>query len=195
MSETTALTRYQSTYVAKKALFSFLGSSFRLFDSSGNLAFFVKQKAFKLKEEITVFSDEAMQDAQLRIQARSIMDVSATYDVTDANTDETVGALQRKGLKSIIRDEWAILDADGAEVGKVLEDSGALALLRRFIKLIPQTFNVTIGDKQVGVIKQQFNPFILAYDVDFTAASDGDIDPRLVVAAVVLLLAIEGRQQ
>lgn len=195
MSETTALTRYQSTYVAKKALFSFMGSSFRLFDSSGNLAFFVKQKAFKLKEEITVFADEAMQDAQLRIKARSIMDVSATYDVTDANTGETVGALQRKGLKSLIRDEWAVLDTDGAEVGKVLEDSGALAILRRFFPIIPQTFNVSIGDKQVGVIKQQFNPFILAYDVDFTAASNDDIDPRLVVASVVLLLAIEGRQK
>jgi uncharacterized protein YxjI len=195
MSETTALTRYQSQYVAKKALFSFLGSSFRLFDQSGNLSFFVKQKAFKLKEEITVYADEGEKDAQLRIKARSIMDVSATYDVTDANSGEVVGALQRKGLKSILRDEWAILDTDGNEVGKVIEDSGALALLRRFIKLIPQNFDVSVGDTKVGQIKQHFNPFMLAYDVDFSSDPGGKLDPRLAVAAVVLLLAIEGRQK
>ena len=195
MSETTALTRYKSQYVAKKALFSFLGSSFRLFDSNGNLVFFIKQKAFKLKEEITVFADEAMKEPQLRIKARSIMDVSATYDVTDANSGEVVGAMQRKGLRSLIRDEWAILDTEEVEIGKVIEDSGALALLRRFIKLIPQTFHVKIGDTQIGEIKQRFNPFILAYDVDFTADTNSDVDPRLAVAAVVLLLAIEGRQK
>ena len=195
MSDPSALTRYQNTYVAKKQFFNFLGSAFRLFDSGGRLAFFVKQKAFKLKEEITVFADEEMRDAQIRIKARSIIDVSATYDVTDANTGESVGALRRKGFKSIFRDEWTVLGRDGEPIGQVIEDSGLLALLRRFIRLIPQTFHVTIGAKQVGSIKQRFNPFILAYDVDFSASTGDDIDPRLVVASVVLLLAIEGRQQ
>ena len=129
MSESTALSRYQSRYLAKKAFFNFLGSSFRLFDTSGNLVFFVKQKAFKLKEEITVFADEGQSDAQLRIKARSILDVSATYDVTDANTGEGVGALQRKGLKSILRDEWVILDTEGSPVGSIKEDSTLFALL------------------------------------------------------------------
>ena len=196
MSKSTALSRYQSRYLAKKAFFNFLGSSFRLFDTSGNLVFFVKQKAFKLKEEITVFADEGQSDAQLRIKARSILDVSATYDVTDANTGEGVGALQRKGLKSILRDEWVILDTEGSPVGSIKEDSTLFALLRRFLSnLIPQTFLITIGSKQVGRIKQRFNPFILGYDVDFSAAEDGEMDPRLAVASVVLLLAIEGRQK
>lgn len=196
MSETTALARYQSHYVAKKAFLSFMGSSFRLFDQSGQLAFFVKQKAFKLKEEITVFADEGMKEPQLRINARSIIDISATYDVVDAATDEGVGALQRKGLKSLLRDEWSILDTDGIEVGRIVEDSGFLALVRRFLSnLIPQTFHVTMGEQQVGVIKQRFNPFLLSYDVDFSAAQAGGLDPRLGVAAVVLLLAIEGRQK
>ena len=196
MSETTALARYPSHYVAKKAFPSFMGSSFRLFDSSGQLAFFVKQKAFKLKEEITVYADEGMKESQVRINARSIIDVSATYDVVDATTEERVGALQRNGLKSILRDEWSILDTDGIEVGRIKEDSGFLALIRRFLSnLVPQTFHVTMGEQQVGVIKQRVNPFLLSYDVDFGAAQAGGLDPRLGVAAVVLLLAIEGRQK
>ena len=195
MSESTALSRYSKRYLAKKAIFSFLGSAFRLYDEAGQLRFYIKQKAFKLKEEITVYADEGQTQAMLRIKARSIMDVSATYDVTDANNGEVVGALQREGLKSIFRDEWNLLDADGALIGKVKEDSGIMALIRRFlIKIIPQTFRVTMDGAEAGIIKQRFNPFALQYDVDFTPAS-AELDPRLEVATVVLLLAIEGRQQ
>ena len=190
----TALSRYQATYVAKKALFSFLGSAFRLYDSSGQLAFYVKQKAFKLKEEITVYADEGEKEAMLSIKARSMVDFSATYDVTDSHSGELVGSMRREGVKSMLRDEWTLLDSGGHEIGKVKEDSGIMALIRRFfLKIIPQTFRVTVGDAEVGTIAQKFNPFQLGYDVDF-ARADGQLDPRLSVATVVLLLAIEGRQ-
>ena len=43
MSESTALATYKSHYVAKKALFSFLGAAFRLYTPEGELAFFVKK--------------------------------------------------------------------------------------------------------------------------------------------------------
>ncbi len=195
MSTSTALTRYQDRYTAKKALFAFMGSEFRFFAPDGGLAFFVKQKAFKLKEEITVFGDEAQKQAMLRIKARGIGDFAGTYDVVDAATGETVGALKREGLKSLLRDEWTVLDAGGALIGKIQEDSGVLALLRRFIKLIPQRFAVTVGGEPAGDIQQRFNPFALVYDVDFSKDTGGRLDRRLAVAAVTLLLAIEGRQQ
>lgn len=191
---TTALSRYSSRYVANKAMFSFLGSSFRIMGPEGNLRFFVKQKAFKLKEEITVFSDEKQTDAVLGIQARGIGDFSGAYDISDKKSGEALGAMKREGLKSMLRDEWAVLDTSGAQVGKVQEDGSAMALLRRFLPIIPQSFTVTIGDKQVGSVKQRFNPFQLVYDVDLEGASAEDLDPRMGVAAVVLLLAIEGRQ-
>lgn len=191
---TTALSRYSSRYVANKALFSFMGNAFRILGPEGNLRFFVKQKAFKMKEEITVFADEGQTDAVLGIKARGIGDFSAGYDVTDRKSGEVVGALKREGLKSMLRDEWTLLDKGGAPIGKVQEDSGGMALLRRFLPIIPQSFHVWIGDKQVGAIKQRFNPFQLVYDVDLEAAGADDLDPRLGVAAVVLLLAIEGRQ-
>ena len=193
MSESTALTPYKSQYVAKKKLFTFLGAAFRLFTSDGELAFFIKQKAFKLKEQITVYKDEGQTDAMLTIKARKVLDVSATYDVTDAKSGEQVGALQRKGLKSIFMDEWSILDNAGEVIGSIKEASALMAMLSRLVKLIPQTYTISIGETAVGTIKQRFNPFILSYDVDF--GSDGKLDPRTGVAAVVLLLAIEGRQQ
>jgi hypothetical protein len=128
------------------------------------------------------------------IKARSISDFSGGYDIIDAQTDTPIGAGQRNGMKSMFKDEWNILDADGAEIGKVVEQGGAFAVLRRFIKLlqwIPQKYEVTYMGEPVGTIKQQFNPFTLAYDVDFKEGTD--FDPRLGVGMVVLLLAIEGK--
>lgn len=190
----TALTRYQSTYVAKQALFNLFGNTFRLFNADGSLAFYVKKKMFKLREDIVIYADEAEKEPMLRIKARSILDVSATYDISDAVTGESLGAMKRKGLKSIIRDEWAILGAGDAEVGTLIEDSGAMALLRRFFPIIPQTFNVSLGGEAVGVLKQRFSLFGLNYDIDFSKDNAGKLDRRMVVAITVLILAIEGRQ-
>ena len=62
------------------------------------------------------------------------------------------------------------------------------------LPIIPQTFAIRIGETAVGMIKQRFSLFRLVYDVDFSSAPAGSLDPRLGVAGVVLLLAIEGRQ-
>jgi len=190
----TALTPYGDRFVARKAFFKVFGNTFRIFGPEGNLRFYVKQKAFRLKERITVYADEGQKQAMLGIQARQVLDISAVYDITDLATGDKVGAMRRKGLKSIIRDEWSILGPTDAEVGTVKEDSGLLALIRRFLtNLVPQTFVVTLHGRPAGQIKQRFNPFILTYDVDF-AAAQGGLDPRMGVAMTVLLLAVEGRQ-
>lgn len=47
-----------------------------------------------------------------------------------------------------------------------------------------------------ATVKQAFNPFVLKCRVDFSADPGGRmLDCRLALASVVLLLAIEGRQQ
>lgn len=194
--ESTALTRFSGNhFYAKKKFLSFLSPKFYIFGpDEERLRFFVKQKAFKLKEAIKVYGDEDMTDEQLRIQARDIMDFSGTYDVTTPE-GEHVGALKREGMKSMIRDEWKILDSDDNIIGKIEEDSMGMALLRRFLSdLVPQTFHVTVGDEHVGTFDQRFWPFSPRYDIDFSNNS-GALDPRLGIAAVVLLLAIEGDQE
>lgn len=184
-------------FTARRSFFSFLGPEFRFFGSDGALALFVKQKAFRLKEEITAFRDEGKTQPVLRIQARSIMDTRGAYDVTDASTGERVGVCKRQGLKSIIRDTWEIHGADDTLVGTLAEDSLALALVRRFLlkAWLPQTFTLTSPEGTVlGRLKQRFNPFVIVYDADFGEAGPNAVDTRLATAATVLILAIEGRQ-
>ena len=182
-------------FVAKRAFFNFLGIRFRIF-VGGQLAFFVKQKAFRLKEDIPVYTDESQTQPRLQIKARSIIDFSATYDVTDVESGQVIGALKRKGVKSFLRDEWHILDPDGSTLAQVQEESLVMALIRRVLfNLIPQRFIVSRGSVQLGTMKQRFNPFLHVYDVDLHATDNDELNPRLGIAAAVLLLAIEGRQK
>ncbi len=183
-------------YVARRKVLAAFTPKFHVYDPMGNLVAYVEQKAFKLKEDITVFGDEQKTRPLLKIKARQILDISAAYDVTDAASGQKVGALRRKGLKSILRDEWTVLDVTDKEIGKIEEDSALMATLRRFLSnLIPQSFHVEMQGQPAGIIKQHFNPFVLKHTVDLSADTGRRFDRRLALAAVVLLLAIEGRQQ
>jgi hypothetical protein len=169
---------------------------FHVYDPMGNLVAYVEQKAFKLKEDITIFADEQKRQSLLIIKTRQILDFSAAYDVSDARTGAKVGALRRKGLKSILRDEWIILDADEQEIGHIQEDSTLLATLRRFLSnLIPQHYVIELHGQPSGEIKQEFNPFVLKHRVDLRRDTGRRLDRRLALAAVVLIQAIEGRQE
>ena len=183
-------------YYSRKSFFKLFGGEIRIYDESrSRVLFFVKQKAFKLKEELTVFADETMGRELLKIKARSVLDFGATYDVTDVASGQTVGALRRRALRSIMRDSWEILGPDDQNLGSLGEDSMFMAFLRRFLTaLIPQSFSIEIGGADVALIKQTFNPFIAQFRVDFSMDSAGRLDRRLGIAAVVLLQIIEGRQ-
>lgn len=184
-----------SQYLVQKKFFKLLGGEFRIFDSQGRLVLFSRMKAFKLREDIRVYADESMSTEVLAIHARQIFDISATYDVIDSSANTIIGSLRRKGMKSILRDEWLILDENEREIGTIKEDSMGLALVRRFLtNLVPQTYHAEIGGSQVCVYKQNFNPFTLKFQVSFDANYGHLYDRRIALAAAILLGAIEGRQ-
>jgi len=183
------------SYMIRRKVLKIIGASFHVYNPTGGLEFYVKQKGFKLKEDIRIYTSEDMTKEVISIQARNVIDFSAIYDVIDSATFEKVGSLRRKGLKSIFKDEWLILDCNDNEVGNIKEDSTALALVRRFLtNLIPQTFEGVLNFKKVFEFRQKFNPFIQKIDIDFSFDREKTLDRRLGIAAAVLLCSIEGRQ-
>ncbi|AIQ22995.1 hypothetical protein NYE25_30170 [Paenibacillus sp. FSL E2-8871] len=181
-------------YIIRKKVFSIMGAKLHIYDNAEQLVLYSQMKAFKLKEDIALYTDESMQKELLRIKARNAIDFSAVYDVHDSETGEHVGALRRKGLKSILKDEWTILDHHDQEIGKIKEDSTAMAILRRFISIIPQKYNIEMNDTTIPTFKQNFNPFVTKIIADFSEDPKGMLDRRLGLAAGILLCAIEGKQ-
>lgn len=181
-------------YLLKRQVFALAGK-FRFYEPGGKLVLFSEQKMFKLREDIRVFSDESKSQEVLMIKARQFIDFSAAYDVVDSATGQKIGALRRKGLASMLRDEWEILDVSDNVIGKLFEDSMGLALVRRFLTgLVPQNYDITMGTDRVADLKQNFNPFKYELNLDFSMDINHRLDRRLGVAAGILLAAIEGRQ-
>jgi hypothetical protein len=179
-------------YRIRRKVLKLFGASFHVYDGEQIVAF-CNQKAFKLREDIRLYADESQQQELIWIRARQVIDFAACYDIVDSASQQKVGALRRKGLASILRDSWEVLDNDDQPIGKCQEDSAGMALLRRFINLIPQTFALAGPKGGAATFKQRFNPFI--YSLEVSVPPDVAIDRRLVFATAVLLAAIEGRQQ
>ena len=106
----TAFTR--NYYLFRRKVWKIFGGAFHIYDDQGQLLFYSKQKAFKLKEDFRIYSDESMSQELLTIRTPRILDIGATYYVDDATTGERVGALRRRGFKSIVKDEWIFLSRD-----------------------------------------------------------------------------------
>ncbi|HEX8235778.1 MAG TPA: hypothetical protein VF600_07460 [Abditibacteriaceae bacterium] len=185
-------------YLVRRKLLKLVGAAFYVDDPSGNVVLYANQKGFKLKEDIRLYTGEDMTKEMITIRARNILDISATYDVTDATTGEKLGALRRKGFKSMIQDEWIFLDAQDREMGTLQEESMVLALIRRFIDFatffLPQQYNAKLGGREVATYKQTKNPLLIKIQVDFSPDTGGVLDRRLGLAAAILLSAIEGKQ-
>lgn len=182
-------------YLLKRQVFALTGK-FRVYDPTENLVLFSEQKMFRLREDIRVYSDESKAQEVLIIKARQIIDFSAAYDVIDALSGQKAGALRRKGWRSLLRDEWEILDANDQPVGMLFEDSMGRALLRRFLlgTFLPQNYDVTIGTQVVADIRQRFNLFAYRLDLDFSMDTGRKFDRRMGIAAAILLATVEGKQ-
>lgn len=183
-------------YTVRKKVLKLFGAAFHIYAGEEHLIMYANLKAFTLKEDIRLYTDETMTQEILTIKARNIIDLAATYDVYDTETGNKLGSLRRKGLKSILKDEWLFLDVHDKEIGSIKEDNMALALVRRFIlSLIPQTYEGEINGVPVCTFKQNVNPLVTKINVEYRREAEGLLDKRIGIAAAVLLCAIEGKQK
>ena len=182
-------------YLLRRQVFALTGK-FRVYDPAENLVLFSEQKMFRLREDIRVYADETKTQELLIIKARQIIDFSAAYDVIDSTTNEKVGVLRRKGWRSLLRDEWEVLDANDQLRGMLFEDSVGLAMLRRLLlgSLLPQNYDLTLGETRVADLRQIFNPFRYELTLDFSMDASHLLDRRIGIAAGILLATIEGKQ-
>lgn len=184
----------QDRFIARQKVFAFAPQFFFL-DQNGNTLAYLCKKVFTWKDEIRIFTDPGQTMELLSIKARKIIDWGTAFDVTDSINRQKVGVLKRRAWKSLVRKEWTIMDANDQEIGRVQEDSLFLATVRRYlINIIPQTYSFELGGQAVGTAKQNWNFFAPKMEVDFTDDPGKRLDRRLVAAAIVLLMAIEGRQ-
>ena len=177
--------------------------------ASGQEVGYIKMKAWKLREDVRLFSDRSQQREIMQIHARQIIDFGATYDVTDSTTGQPAFALRRKGLKStFVRDHWDILNTAGEVFGSVQETSSVLAIARRWLEIlpfgdfialifafIPQTYTISVaqadGSQAVaGTVVHRKNPVIVKMLLD-TSTAQVAASPLVTMAATAMLAIVD----
>ena len=186
-------------YTIRRKILKLVGGAFHILDDAGTVLAYSKMKAFKLREDIRLYTDESMTTELLTINARQIVDFAAAYDVRDARSGEKIGALKRKGMRSLLRDHWIIMDANDVEIGEVMEDEMALAVMRRLVGglgsiIAPQRYHIEMGGRTVATGQQNRNPFLYRVELDFTPDPERTLDRRMGMAIGLLLAAAEGKQ-
>ncbi len=81
-------------------------------DAGGQLIFYVKRKAFKLKEAVTVYADAAQTVPLYTIAADRVLDFSAQYHFTDTQ-GRIIGSVKRQGMKSLWKARYEVQTAGG----------------------------------------------------------------------------------
>jgi hypothetical protein len=180
----------QSHYIIRRRFWSVFERVFRVFTGDGQLIMYIQHPLLALREEFMIYADEAKTRPLLKVKSRQVIAINFSYEISDAQTGELLGSVQKKGLRSIVRDKFLILDPGGAEIGYA-EEQGA-SLLRRLFPLLTSKHAIFAGGHQVAFIRQRFRWFTKEFTVDTQPSS---LDPRFVLAVALLALIAEARRE
>ena len=104
-------------------------------DAGGNLVYYVKQKVFKLKEEVTVFADREQTQPLYKINADRVIDFSARYHFSDT-AGNALGSVKRQGMKSLWKASYDILDDEEIAM-TIVQENPWIGVVDSILEQIP----------------------------------------------------------
>lgn len=113
-----------------------LASDFTITDYSGNSLAYVRQKMFKLKEDVVVYNDESKSQENFRIRANQWIDFNASYTISN-DSGNNLGKIARKGMRSIWKATYFISDGMDEPKYTVQEENAWTKILDGIVGEIP----------------------------------------------------------
>ena len=177
-----------------------IGTRVGVTDASGRQVAYVRKKKFKLREDVMVYRDEGQREALFRLKADRILDFGASYAVTRPD-GRMLGHVRRRGVRSLWRSAYAIVDAGGKEVGGVREENPWIKVADGLLEMIPfagvldglffnPAYRIDLGGETVLRLRKQRalleSRFRLEKAGDFSEAEED-----LLLASVVMMLLLE----
>ncbi|MFC7348403.1 hypothetical protein ACFQO9_16925 [Chryseobacterium zhengzhouense] len=179
-----------------------LASDFNITDRNGNYVAYVRQKMFKLKEDVVVFNDESKTKELFRIQANQWIDFNASYSIKDVFNTKNFGRLARKGVRSIWKSTYNVLDEADQQKFTITEDNAWVKFFDGMVGEIPiigmftgyflnPSYTVKgIDGKEYFRLKKMPSFFGRRFQLDRLIDID-DEDESLVVLSLLMMVLLE----
>ncbi|HET9517537.1 MAG TPA: hypothetical protein VFO77_07430 [Actinoplanes sp.] len=158
--------------------------------SEGALLAFAQQKRMAFKEQVTLYTDDTKTTPVLGFKARQVIDLGATYDVTDA-AGTPIGLFKKNFKESLLISTWH-LEQPGWPPMVGRETNVVVAILRRFVdgfSWLPYHFDFKIGEDVVFSVVKKWG----LRDRYLVTIHQPNVDRRLVAAMSVALDALQAR--
>lgn len=179
-----------------------LASDFNITDKNGNAVAYVRQKMFKLKEDVVVFENDSKTKELFRIKANQWIDFNASYSLTEIATGKSFGRLARKGMRSIWKSTYDVLDTNDKAKFSITEDNAWVKFLDGMVGEIPivgmftgyflnPTYTVKgIDGKDYFKLKKMPSMFGRRFQLDRVIDID-DEDESLVILSLLMMILLE----
>ena len=186
---------FQNFYRVRKKVLA-LTDQYWVEDHQGNKLAFSKQKMFRIKEDIRVFTDEGQTYELFRVRQMNWTNTWGQFAVIDTASNQVVGYVGRKAVKSMFASSWEVYDAANRLIGKVEEGAGR-GLARRFLpggSLVPQKVTLSLNGHPVAEINQQFKVIGDIWEIN-CQGTPPQFDRRVLLSTAILMGMIERQQQ
>lgn len=181
-----------------------LSNDFVATDSTGKTLAYVRQKMFKLKEDIQIFSDETKSKVNYSIKADRWLDFSAAYSFYD-DQGTTIGKIARKGWRSLWKAQYEIIDQNDKLQYTVSEENGFVKVFDSLLGQIPiismftgYMFNpsylvVDVNGNPIVRMKKEASFFGRKFQLTEVGQMDSDDDDRIMLGMMMMLLLERSR--
>ena len=181
-----------------------ISSYIRVVDATGQLVSYAKQRAFRLKEDVTIYADEAQTEGLYQINANQIFDIGATYSISTAD-GRSLGALRQRGIRTLWSATYDILDDNGSAVGLIHEQDPWVKVIDGLIGGIPflgfvvqQWINPTYlidGSDGTTILRMRKRPSLIErrFLVEQDAPMPSRLEPLALPAVLMVVLLERGR--
>ena len=178
---------------------STLSNDFTARDADGRVLTYVRQKLFKLKEDILLYADDTKTEMLFQIKADRWIDFSAAYSITNAQGEE-LGKIARKGWRSLWKAKYILIDQHQQEQFIIEEENGWVKVLDGLLGEIPilgmltgYIFNPSYAVTNLNrekVVRLQKKPsfFGRKFEINKLNTLDNDDDQRILLGLMMMIL-------
>ncbi|MBA2535213.1 MAG: hypothetical protein H0V21_09390 [Rubrobacter sp.] len=177
-----------------------IGTRVRVKDATGRQVAYARKKKFKLKEDVRVYEDEDQTRLRFRMKGDRMLDFSARYAISGPD-GHPIGAVGRRGMKSLWSSAYVLDDSYDAEAGSIREENPWTKVLDGVMESVP--FGDALGGlffnpaylaelRGMDVLRIRKQPSILESSFRIERLTDfSDEDEDLLLAGTIMMVLLE----